>query len=382
MKDARALPALLLAAFLALTGCAPVTAGSAGESPGLGRVAAGSDGAVIASPLPASGGGQDGDAPLKPPAREGEPGREGGGGDGPAEVGETGPVSGLGLPFPLPLLLVPAAGALLAVAAALYLRQRGRTAPAAWQGGPGPAEFPVAAGPPPTAPPSPAPGGSPSPAAPTGAPTMPTGAPTGAPTMTSPMPPATPPAAPPGSPPAASPAPPAVPAGASPVPPAPPGGPEGPPPQPGFAASGPGPLPGPAESDPLADALTEVARSGISPALAQRVERLFADGHPGRQALLDACIDCRDQIDERHPRLSGMLLDGLNRAGVREILADGQRFDPRLHEAFGTEPTDRPELHDVVAETVKQGYAEGEHVIRVPQVAVYRHERPGDGTPR
>ncbi|WP_449066491.1 nucleotide exchange factor GrpE, partial [Planomonospora algeriensis] len=163
---------------------------------------------------------------------------------------------------------------------------------------------------------------------------------------------------------------------------APPGGPEGPPPRPGSAASGSGPFPRPPESDPLAEALTEVARSGISPALAQRVERLFADGHPGRQALLDACIDCRDQIDERHPRLSGLLLDGLNRAGVREIVADGQRFDPRLHEAFGTEPTDRPELHDVVAETVKQGYTDGGHVIRVPQVAVYRHEPPGDGTPR
>ncbi|WP_449065457.1 hypothetical protein [Planomonospora algeriensis] len=54
MKDARALPALLLAAFLALTGCAPVAAGSGGEPAGLGRVAAGSDGAAIASP-PASG---------------------------------------------------------------------------------------------------------------------------------------------------------------------------------------------------------------------------------------------------------------------------------------------------------------------------------------
>ncbi|MBG0832942.1 nucleotide exchange factor GrpE [Planomonospora sp. ID67723] len=132
--------------------------------------------------------------------------------------------------------------------------------------------------------------------------------------------------------------------------------------------------PGPAASDPLQEVLEEVAGSGISQALTQQVERLFAGGRPSREVLVEACIGYRDQIAERHPRLAGTLLDGLNRAGVREIVADGQRFDPRLHEAFGTEPTDRPELHDIVAETVKHGYADGDRVIRVPQVAVYRHE--------
>ncbi|MFF4992824.1 nucleotide exchange factor GrpE [Streptosporangium saharense] len=136
------------------------------------------------------------------------------------------------------------------------------------------------------------------------------------------------------------------------------------------------PPPAVPERDSLAEALTEVAGSGISQALTQQVERLFSGGHPGRQALVEACIGCRDQVAERHPRLADVLGDGLNRAGVREIVPDGQRFDPRLHEAFGTEPTDRPELHDTVAETVKKGYADGGRVIRVPQVAVYRHEAP------
>lgn len=154
------------------------------------------------------------------------------------------------------------------------------------------------------------------------------------------------------------------------------GVPRGPAPPPAGSPGSPG-SPGP---DPLADALAEVAGSGISQALTQQVERLFAEGHPGRAALVTACIGCRDQIAERHPRLSGLLLEGLNRAGVREIVADGQRFDPRLHEAFGIEPTERPELHDIVAETVKRGYADGDRLIRVPQVAVYRHEPAGRGT--
>lgn len=170
---------------------------------------------------------------------------------------------------------------------------------------------------------------------------------------------------------------------APPRPPMPTPSPPGPPaPGPPVVPSGPpgsGP-PGPAEADPLEGALAEVAGSGISQALTQQVERLFAQGRPERAALVESCIGCLDQIAERHPLLAGTLLDALSRAGVREIVADGRRFDPRLHEAFGTEPTARPELHGVVAETVKRGYADGDHVIRVPKVAVYRHESPGGGT--
>ncbi|GAA4200776.1 hypothetical protein GCM10022252_54470 [Streptosporangium oxazolinicum] len=135
-------------------------------------------------------------------------------------------------------------------------------------------------------------------------------------------------------------------------------------------------------TDPLAGALAEVAGSGISAALTQQVERLLADGHPGREALVAACVGYRDQLAERHPRLAGTLLEALNRAGIREIVADGQHFDPRLHEASGTETAGRPELHDVVAETIRCGYADGERVIRVPRVVVYRHGSPGPGAER
>ncbi|MFC4062069.1 nucleotide exchange factor GrpE [Planomonospora corallina] len=365
MKNPRALFALLLLAVLALTGCARVTAGSGEEAGvsggGTGGVSAGSDGAAAASPPARIGrGGQDDAPPL--PAPEDGPGLQ-----GPREgSGGAGLEDGFGLPLPLPVLLVLAAGILLTAAGVvLYLSRRNRgTAPAGpWQGGPAPAAVP---------PTGPIPAG----AVPHTGPIPP-----GAVPATSPVPPAAPAAVPPTGPippgavPTASPAPPAAPATAGP--------PASAPPAAGSPASAP-PAAGPSEADPsgadpLADALTEVARSGISSALTQRVERLFADGHPGRQALIDACIDCRDQIEERHPNLSGLLLDGLNRAGVREIVADGEHFDPRRHEAFGAEPTDRPELHDTVAETVKRGYADGDHVIRVPQVAVYRHGPSGSG---
>ncbi|MEU4831812.1 nucleotide exchange factor GrpE [Streptosporangium sp. NPDC023615] len=262
--------------------------------------------------------------------------------------------------LPLPSLLAGAVAVLAAVAAGLYLWHRNRAAPA-------PRPFPGATGAPFSAPvpgagpfPGPVPG--PFPETPPGPP-LPGALPTPAPSGARPTPPfPETPAEPPG-------------------PPGPPGPPDDRTTAPTVApitdavtdaAASPGTD---AAADPLTVALAEVAGSGISPALAQQVERLLAEGHPGREALVTACIGYRDQLAERHPRLAGTLLDGLNRAGVREIVADGQRFDPRLHEASGTEPAPRPDLHDLVAETVRQGYADGERVVRVPRVTVYRDVR-------
>ncbi|MER5421990.1 nucleotide exchange factor GrpE [Streptosporangium roseum] len=331
MTDRRGLLPLLLLACLTVTGCGPL-AGSGGGT------------AATAPPAPVRAGGSAGDGVPTPQARSHRTGTAG-----------TGTAGGsFPLPLPLPLLLALASGSVVAAAAGIHLWRRNRRpapAPATWQGGPV----------------LPEPPGSAIPRAPATPPTPP---------PLHPAPPAVPPA------PHAAPRTPATPHHASQPPPAVP--PPHPAPQapatPHHASQPPLRQAAPAASDPMADALAEVAGSGISQALTQQVERLFAEGRPGRAALVEACIGCRDQIAERHPRLAGTLLDGLNRAGVREIVADGQRFDPRVHEAFGTEPTERPELHDVVAETVKRGYADGDRVIRVPQVAVYRHGTTGTGT--
>ncbi|WP_051864488.1 nucleotide exchange factor GrpE [Streptosporangium roseum] len=289
---------------------------------GCGPVAgSGGETAATAPSAPVRAGGSAG-ASVRPPQTRSDRA-------GTAETGTAGGSLPLPLPLPLPLLLALASGSVVAAAAGVHLWRRNRRpapAPATWHAAPS------------------------APSAPSAPQTL---------WRTLPRTPATPHAAPhPPTPYTAS----HAPAGA---------------PEPSGA-----PLrrAAPAASGPMAEALAEVAGSGISQALAQQVERLFAEGPPGREALVEACIGCRDQIAERHPGLAGTLLDGLNRAGVREIVADGQRFDPRVHEAFGTEPTERPELHDVVAETVKRGYADGDRVIRVPQVAVYRHGAPGAGT--
>ncbi|MEU7987227.1 nucleotide exchange factor GrpE [Streptosporangium canum] len=280
----------------------------------------GEEAAATAPSAPVRAGGSAGDGVRPPRSRSDQAGT--------AETGTAG--GSLPLPLPLPLLLALASGSVVAAAAGVHLWRRNRRpmpAPATWRDGPALPE-----------PPGPAIPWAP---APSHMPPTPHAAPQAPPT------PRTASQAPPGAP---------------------------------ETSGAPPRRAAPAASGPMAEALAEVAGSGISQALAQQVERLFAEGPPGRAALVEACIGCRDQIAERHPRLAGTLLDGLNRAGVREIVADGQRFDPRVHEAFGIEPTERPELHDVVAETVKRGYADGDRVIRVPQVAVYRHGAPGAGT--
>jgi hypothetical protein len=133
----------------------------------------------------------------------------------------------------------------------------------------------------------------------------------------------------------------------------------------------PSPGAGPWQAPTLEGALREVAGSGASQAVTQQIERLMAEP-PGRDALVQACIRYRDLLAERHPALAETLSAALQASGVRETTAEGQLFDGRLHEAVDVQPTADPRLHDRVARTVRWGYADGDRVLRVPQVIVYR----------
>ncbi|GAA1007142.1 hypothetical protein Aple_017140 [Acrocarpospora pleiomorpha] len=140
------------------------------------------------------------------------------------------------------------------------------------------------------------------------------------------------------------------------------------------------PAPSPAQpplsaGEGLARALTEVAAGGASPAVSQQIERLLAEGRD-RVALALACARFHDQLSERFPELAELLAAALVEAGIQEVRPDGLPFDGELHEAVDTTPTDDPDAHDTVAETVRAGYLDGDQVLRVPQVVVYRREPP------
>jgi molecular chaperone GrpE len=63
--------------------------------------------------------------------------------------------------------------------------------------------------------------------------------------------------------------------------------------------------------------------------------------------------------------------------GVERIQAEGAEFDPRLHEAVGSQSSaDVPEGH--VLHVTRQGYRKGERVLRPAQVIVARRPEQGD----
>lgn len=70
-------------------------------------------------------------------------------------------------------------------------------------------------------------------------------------------------------------------------------------------------------------------------------------------------------VDLIYKQLGG-LLDSL---GVKPVLAEGERFDPHLHEAVVTEPSDDHEPDTVIQEIVR-GFTLGEKLIRPALVKV------------
>lgn len=72
------------------------------------------------------------------------------------------------------------------------------------------------------------------------------------------------------------------------------------------------------------------------------------------------------------------LLKELGEAGLEPIEAEGERFDPNVHEALATVPTDDPEEDDRVSTVFVRGYRFGDRLIRPARVEVkkYRSE-PG-----
>lgn len=123
----------------------------------------------------------------------------------------------------------------------------------------------------------------------------------------------------------------------------------------------------------MVNALRQVARSGISPAITQQIDRLLAgQSAPGRTTLVRACVKYRDQFEGKGAPLRQVLVDALATAGITEITADGEQFDPVIHEAVDTVGTPDPSQHDLIAETIRCGYTDGDRVLRLPKVVVFR----------
>jgi molecular chaperone GrpE len=92
-----------------------------------------------------------------------------------------------------------------------------------------------------------------------------------------------------------------------------------------------------------------------------------------RALLIEACIEVADQSGSE--MLRERVEEALAGAGVHAVRVDGEPFDEERHRAVGRVPTEEPDRHGIVAVTQVQGYADGQRIIRKPEVLVYRHQR-------
>jgi molecular chaperone GrpE len=91
-----------------------------------------------------------------------------------------------------------------------------------------------------------------------------------------------------------------------------------------------------------------------------------------RTALINLCLYAYDRA--RSAAIAERIEDGLAQVGVTAIRPDGERFDPRSHEAGGTETTHDAGLDGTIAETELAGFTDRDAILRVPVVTVYRLE--------
>lgn len=76
-----------------------------------------------------------------------------------------------------------------------------------------------------------------------------------------------------------------------------------------------------------------------------------------------------DAVREGVHLIHKQLFDSLFRLGLEPIEADGQPFDPELHEAVATEPTDEAPDHTILI-VLQRGYRLGDRLLRPARVKV------------
>lgn len=87
-----------------------------------------------------------------------------------------------------------------------------------------------------------------------------------------------------------------------------------------------------------------------------------------RAALVRGLVDLLPQLPEA---VAWQAENALTKAGVRQVVPDGELVDPRRHHVVGTEtPTDAGRIN-TVARTVRPGYADGDRLVTHPKVVVY-----------
>ncbi|HET6762170.1 MAG TPA: nucleotide exchange factor GrpE [Longimicrobiaceae bacterium] len=122
----------------------------------------------------------------------------------------------------------------------------------------------------------------------------------------------------------------------------------------------------------------------------KRMQREMEESRPRAQAelagkLLDALDDLQRIADfdpettsskalhEGAEMVERKMLRVLEAAGLERVEADGKPFDPMVHEAITTVPTDASDEDDTVADVFQQGYRFKGILLRPARVRVKKH---------
>lgn len=123
------------------------------------------------------------------------------------------------------------------------------------------------------------------------------------------------------------------------------------------------------QSDPTIEVSAEMI-AGIDSGAADPLRQALAE----RESLVQLCVYALDRA--RSAGVAERLQEGLAGIGVSAIRPDGDLFDPALHEAGGTVPTQDLTMDGVVAETEVVGFADRGKLLRAPIVTVYKAQQP------
>lgn len=105
---------------------------------------------------------------------------------------------------------------------------------------------------------------------------------------------------------------------------------------------------------------------GMEQALKKMIE--IADNFIRAEKSMGTIEDC-EKAKEAFYVLNKQFNDSLAKLGLEEIKAEGEKFDPNIHEAIMQVPTDEhPE--DTVIQEMQKGYKYGEKVLRPSMVSV------------
>ena len=123
---------------------------------------------------------------------------------------------------------------------------------------------------------------------------------------------------------------------------------------------------------PVSPAAPRPARPvpAAGPAAGSASRREAQQAQADRSALVQACIYVRDRTTSR--ALAERLGAALAQAGITAVEPAAARFDPALHEAGGSAPSDDPARIGTIAAVEVPGYADRGQLLRPPVVTVYQ----------